>query len=1189
MNGLNISEFFSQACSLQRSPELPSLSSLSALEIKDCNDLKSLQGIMKHCARLGHLVIESCDSLTSIAEGQLPSSLKRLKISSCVKLQCLLDGREDTNHINASRVEYLYVSQCPALESLSSRVQLSVQHLEIQHCSSITTLGQLAERLERLETKACHMLDSLSSGQLPASLKYLSIFECPIRNLSSTGQLPESLQHLDIKSCSQLTSLSSGQLPAPLKYLKIHSCGSLISIAESLQNLSSLREIDIFSCRSLKSFPADGLLNSNLTILSIRQCEKLVELPSLTHTLNSLKELHILNNIKLVSLSSFPQQGFPSSLTSLSITGRQFYDYLMKRLHKLTSLRSLHISRCQDAKSFPEETKAIILPTCLTRLALEEFEKLESLSPKGFRNLTSLEYLSISKCSALTSFPKEGLVSSLLELHISECSQLKDYCLKNRGRDKSEMANIPYWLVRPVLETHGWDHEGINAEKLFVIKDKIPISFSGQITKDKKDANVQMELASSVKHGDRRNNATAGLSVTHLGDTLSAGLKLEDNLIVIKRLRVVMTGAAKTGRHLPDRIHCQIQAKDVDGATFGFGQWIVRHHHHPEKGRGLGCLGGLSYPDCTRVLATECVMGVELETKKSRSYRSQSSPPPQAADRRESGLSPPPPKSSEDDRDQNPGVRSPDPTPLTANRRSFSFTTFRFSSPFQTSWLSCYTPKADFLMQLLFEFQELWTVVSEDIASPADAATTRKDIKARAECRSRKQNFQANVAEDGGRSETLLLACNMAEDGAKNKWFLDSGCSNHMCGEKEMFTQLDESFTSSVKFGNDTTVPVMGKGKISITLKDGSQNAISDVLFVPNLHKNLLSVGQLSEKGYDIRIHEGICTINSAQKGLIAKVKMSQNRLFPLLINSDSLPCFSSVMCDENWLWHMWFGHVNFGSLKQLASRKMVLGLPSINPPDRVCETCVLGKKHRDPFPIGKAWRASALLEAFSERLHRKLGLDRNPGSSSDVNVDLEEIVQEEPTYVTPPPCVTPHLAESSSRPQRQRVLPARLQDCVLSNDDYPTDEELVNFALFADCDPVTYEDAAQDDYWMKVMNEEIYLGLMSYFLGIEVSQTDDGIFLCQKKYAGDVLKKFKMEGCKPILTPVEERLKLVKDGSGLGSLNHVHLIYDIRGFLSLLGNASVVFNNRSSNSLADSLAKKGSAMGGDSLVWEDL
>jgi hypothetical protein len=36
-------------------------------------------------------------------------------------------------------------------------------------------------------------------------------------------------------------------------------------------------------------------------------------------------------------------------------------------------------------------------------------------------------------------------------------------------------------------------------------------------------------------------------------------------------------------------------------------------------------------------------------------------------------------------------------------------------------------------------------------------------------------------------------------------------------------------------------------------------------------------------------------------------------------------------------------------------------------------------------------------------------------------------------------------------------------------------------------------------------------LGLMSYFLGIEVVQQKDGIFISQKKYASDILKKFKM------------------------------------------------------------------------------
>ncbi|KAK3027765.1 hypothetical protein RJ639_042257 [Escallonia herrerae] len=54
-------------------------------------------------------------------------------------------------------------------------------------------------------------------------------------------------------------------------------------------------------------------------------------------------------------------------------------------------------------------------------------------------------------------------------------------------------------------------------------------------------------------------------------------------------------------------------------------------------------------------------------------------------------------------------------------------------------------------------------------------------------------------------------------------------------------------------------------------------------------------------------------------------------------------------------------------------------------------------------------------------------------------------------------------------------------------------------------------------------------LGLMSYFLGIEVKQTDKGIFISQKKYDGDILKKFKMEACNSILRPAEERLKLMK------------------------------------------------------------
>lgn len=138
------------------------------------------------------------------------------------------------------------------------------------------------------------------------------------------------------------------------------------------------------------------------------------------------------------------------------------------------------------------------------------------------------------------------------------------------------------WLVRPVLDNHGWDHdvgyEGINVERMFVVKDKIPMSVSGQVSKDKKEANLQMEVASSIKHGEGkattlgfdmqsvgkelsytlrsetrfsnyvRNKATAGFSATLMGDVLSAGVKLEDKLIINKQSRVVISGGAMTGR-----------------------------------------------------------------------------------------------------------------------------------------------------------------------------------------------------------------------------------------------------------------------------------------------------------------------------------------------------------------------------------------------------------------------------------------------------------------------------------------------------------------------------------------------------------------------------------------------------------------------------------------------------------------
>lgn len=71
------------------------------------------------------------------------------------------------------------------------------------------------------------------------------------------------------------------------------------------------------------------------------------------------------------------------------------------------------------------------------------------------------------------------------------------------------------------------------------------------------------------------------------------------------------------------------------------------------------------------------------------------------------------------------------------------------------------------------------------------------------------------------------------------------------------------------------------------------------------------------------------------------------------------------------------------------------------------------------------------------------------------------------------PDTSTTHVV-ASRRSSRTRVIPARLHDYVLASDNDASDEEIVNFALFADCDPLNFSDAVQDGGWVQAMDDEI-------------------------------------------------------------------------------------------------------------------
>ena len=123
-------------------------------------------------------------------------------------------------------------------------------------------------------------------------------------------------------------------------------------------------------------------------------------------------------------------------------------------------------------------------------------------------------------------------------------------------------------------------------------------------------------------------------------------------------------------------------------------------------------------------------------------------------------------------------------------------------------------------------------------------------------------------------------------------WLLDSGCSNHMTGNKSLFSSLDSSVVTNIKLGDDFLVLAKGKGTIPVLTKKNEKKFIHEVFYATHLNVNLISIGQLLQNQYDIWFFDTYYAIydKPPSKRLIAKVEMTKNRIIPLSLKSVKLP-----------------------------------------------------------------------------------------------------------------------------------------------------------------------------------------------------------------------------------------------------------------------------------------------------------
>jgi hypothetical protein len=82
-------------------------------------------------------------------------------------------------------------------------------------------------------------------------------------------------------------------------------------------------------------------------------------------------------------------------------------------------------------------------------------------------------------------------------------------------------------------------------------------------------------------------------------------------------------------------------------------------------------------------------------------------------------------------------------------------------------------------------------------------------------------------------------------------WLVYTGASKHMTGYKEILSYLETKyFLYHVELRDDKCYNIEGVGSISFRLESGSILHVDEVLYVPRLNKNLLSVATLEDKGY---------------------------------------------------------------------------------------------------------------------------------------------------------------------------------------------------------------------------------------------------------------------------------------------------------------------------------------------------
>jgi len=175
---------------------------------------------------------------------------------------------------------------------------------------------------------------------------------------------------------------------------------------------------------------------------------------------------------------------------------------------------------------------------------------------------------------------------------------------------------------------------------------------------------------------------------------------------------------------------------------------------------------------------------------------------------------------------------------------------------------------------------------------------------------------------------SLMASAAFLKTDDHDQWIIDSGAIWHMTGRKEYLeVNTRKDFNATIEIADGTYLAGEATGTVILTMDDNLQTTITlnNVVYVPGMAANLLSVTFMTKNGASANFNNGQCTIEQDKQILVAKLTRRANY---------SLAATTKIR-------HQRLGHIHSEPIKQM-------GLP--HQLTEVCEPCMENKQCASKF-----------------------------------------------------------------------------------------------------------------------------------------------------------------------------------------------------------------------------------------------